>query len=530
MRVFWSTFCGVGLAAEQVLQLNLRAEGTREPVLPRHQRLMRRSTVQVPLENLFYYYKTTLKIGTPPQNIDITVDTGSSDLWVMAPSNPFCKEGMCTKDTLFDFSASESFRDEKIPFHIRYGDFTMANGSFCTDHIQLGSAKVEDAKFAVATFANSTQCVFGIGLAGDEATAREVRNGEWFPTYDNVPMLLKSQGHIASNSYSLWLNNVEDHEGTILFGGVDHSKYKGTLGLVPLINMHPEKVHKPYSMHVMLHNMELTLDKEESVASATNVMERPLPVLLDSGTSFAYLPEDTVKSLAEQMDYSYFEEFGYYIGRCNTSGTLNLNFSGIDIPVRLEDLQVEWLDDSLNPVLTEANEPVCALAVLPSNWLPSYILGDIMLRSMYVAYDLDRYQIALAPANFEKGEVEVEAIRSGIPRATTAPGYFATHLPNRTEERPTTATQTSSGQSNKTGGVAPSRTASIMMTKENDHPTILHENKNEDTSSHPNNMNVSSSATAQNQAQDSNGASSVLPSFFLTYAFIITTTATLILM
>ncbi|KAI8393238.1 Peptidase family A1 domain profile [Nakaseomyces glabratus] len=48
--------------------------------------------VNVPLKNDGDLYLVQLAVGTPPQNITVQLDTGSSDLWFPSADNPFCKE------------------------------------------------------------------------------------------------------------------------------------------------------------------------------------------------------------------------------------------------------------------------------------------------------------------------------------------------------------------------------------------------------------------------------------------------------
>ena len=70
-------------------------------------------------------------------------------------------------------------------------------------------------------------------------------------------------------------------------------------------------------------------------------------------------------------------------------------------------------------------EPVCAIGILPSSYKFA-LLGDTFLRNAYVVYDLENDQIALAQANANTTDSNIEAIVSTIPSATPASLYSAT--------------------------------------------------------------------------------------------------------
>lgn len=68
-------------------------------------------------------YLINITLGTPPQPLAVTLDTGSSDLWVPAKTNENCLKKECDGGS-FDPKASSSYR------LIQEGTFNIVSGSF----------------------------------------------------------------------------------------------------------------------------------------------------------------------------------------------------------------------------------------------------------------------------------------------------------------------------------------------------------------------------------------------------------------
>lgn len=75
-----------------------------------------------------------------------------------------------------------------------------ANGSYATDTLVLGGLTIPNFEFAVAEESTSTEAVFGIGLASNEASAPGT-------VYPNIIDVLVSQKAIDSKTYSLFLDS-----------------------------------------------------------------------------------------------------------------------------------------------------------------------------------------------------------------------------------------------------------------------------------------------------------------------------------
>lgn len=386
-----------------------------------------RRAVDVYVDNNVSSFTAAIQIGSNKQNVSVIVDTGSSDLWVMAYDNPYCSSYSsssngggstddssssisqsdkikCSNDTIYDFAESSSFSANSTSFHITYGDGTFANGSYCQDTISYGSASISKANFALANKTDSANSVWGIGLAGLESTVTTYdSSGDFSPTYSNIPMQMKEQGIIKAVAYSLWLNDVSASTGQLLFGGVDHAKYNGSLQSVPLLSTYQGA--KPNEFQIKLDKISLYQG-----SNSADIVTCALPALLDSGTTYMMLPQSFLDVIAGSIGGSCTSNGCY--APCDLAGGLKFDFSGIQISVPFSEISF-------------ASGTDCLLGMLPSS---SIIMGDTFLRSAYVVYDLDNYEVALAGTNYNATSSSVEAITSGIPSATKASGYSSTSV------------------------------------------------------------------------------------------------------
>lgn len=359
--------------------------------------LFRRSLGVEPVFNHYSYYELEIEIGSPPQNVNVTLDTGSSDLWVS--NEVFYPEESST------FHKNESTK----PFGTKYGDGREIHGYWATDDVSIGNLSAGGLSLGVAN--TSSQSILGIGLEQTEATVNTLKNGELMPTYSNLPMLLKEQGQTKRVAYSLYLSNSTAEKGSIIFGGVDHAAYSDdNLTLIPVVNDQSIKgVSKPTTLSVMLHGIEI---EGAHLKSA-------FPVLLDAGSTFSYLPSDMLETIASAVSATFEESLGLYTVDCSSDAYISFNFSGSVIRVPL--------NATLTHVTNSDNR--CALGFLSEKSSSGrLILGDSVLRSLYLVYDLEGLRIAVGHANLDTDSYTPEEIGTSIPRATSAPYYSATAM------------------------------------------------------------------------------------------------------
>ncbi|CAN9357007.1 unnamed protein product [Alternaria sp. RS040] len=394
----------------RVVRLDTQRRNIVNPVA--HDQLRRRqNVVQETLDNLETLYFANASLGTPEQNFRLHIDTGSSDLWVNSVNSNLCSQGgnQCGQSGTYNANDSSTYNYVNGAFNISYVDGSGASGDYATDTFRLGGQTIKDLQFGIGYVSSSPEGILGIGY-----TINEVAVGRaGLDPYPNLPQKLKDDGTINSNAYSLWLNDLDASTGSILFGGVDTDKYQGELQTLPII---PERGQ--YAEFIIALTGMGRDGKNGSIFENSNV-----PVLLDSGSSLMYLPDNVASSLYQTFDAQYDASNGAAIVDCdlaNQQGSLEFNFSGVQISVPLNELVIV--------AAVSRGRPVCILGIGPAGQSVA-VLGDTFLRSAYVVYDLENNEISLAQTNFNATSENIQEIREGsdgVPNATGVAGAVST--------------------------------------------------------------------------------------------------------
>lgn len=237
---------------------------------------------------------------------------------------------------------------------------------------------------------------------------------------------MRDEGHIASTAYSLWLNDLDASKGNILFGGIDTDKYMGDL---VRINIDKDTRSNNFtSFQVQLTSLEA---HSSSGSDALTSSSFPVPVVLDSGTTFSYLPQDLAEEVWQEVgaEYTIVDNAGTGLPLlpcklANSNGYFSFGFGGSGgaaIKVAMDELVISvGAKFSSGP---NKGEDACQFGIQNFTSAP-YLLGDTFLRSAYVVYDLENNEIAIAPTDFNATTSNIVAFPSQgatIPSSTPAP-------------------------------------------------------------------------------------------------------------
>lgn len=284
-------------------------------------------------------------------------------------------------------------------------------GSWVYDTVTLAGATVEEYPFGVVPaptaeenqFPDGVHGVFGLGYILGEGTSAG-------NAYNNFPQRLKNEGKIASNSYSFYFDDWNTKTGTLLLGGLDTAKYHDQLYTIPVQSRRGGFLGLSSVTSSFLVNFKVSGNGGKSSSTIQG--------LLDTGTSFTYLPDDTADTLAKQVGALWDEENQQYIFQSYpTDAYLTYDFSGVKIQVPTSELAIP-----LNQLNSRLTDDTLIFTILRESQIGRIILGDTFIRSAYVVFDLDNNEIGIAQANWDATDSNIVAITDGIPGAQPAPG------------------------------------------------------------------------------------------------------------
>jgi len=203
-----------------------------------------------------------------------------------------------------------------------------------------------------------------------------------------------------------------------------------------------------YITHFNVSLTSLTTTSSDVSGTSENFVKGSVPVILDSGTTYTYLPRSVTAPLFARLnavDKSQSSTSVVYVD-CSlreTDPNLFIEYqfggpSGPTVKVSIADIifdDVQRLVDSGSlspPKLPFPMDSICSLGVMTSSSGDVHLLGDTFLRSAYVVYDLSNDQVALAQSFMNSTRtniIEIPRNASGVPLATGQPEVLPTGVP-----------------------------------------------------------------------------------------------------
>ena len=273
-------------------------------------------------------------------------------------------------------------------------------------------------------------------------------------TYTNDPFVfnLVKQGLIAEPVFSIYMGSMFDEGwvGEILFGGINQDMYQKPLIYAPVVPFEKNKSNAPHT-YWMTHGQGIRVVHENQSNLVDHVFPEKHGFIIDTGTTLTYMDHaianQVVQAAVGEHNVVLDDASGTYIVPCNVdslssqlqlflipekqqNGTSNDNQGRgndgqpedshdddkhlilINVPMR--DLVIPLDNDDLE----EATQ--CMFGIAP--WLPSdsetanqlgdqgfVLVGDTVLRSTYLVFDMGNDRIGFAGARGTGGYVTRES-------------------------------------------------------------------------------------------------------------------------
>ncbi|MCJ1394672.1 hypothetical protein MMC18_007552 [Xylographa bjoerkii] len=430
--------------APRVLGLDIQRQS--HPI----EKLRKRGHTDMPLypTNNAWIYVANVSIGTPPQTVSIQIDTGSSDFWVNTPNSNQCTSGPfgCPFGT-YSANASSTYQYVNSLLFDSYLAGTNVSGDFATDVLSFAGATLKNLTMGIAYESFDLVNIWGIGQPNNEGFAKGLQQ------YPNSPFQMVQNGLIQSPTYSLWMNSPNATAGSLLFGGVDTSKYQGQLATLP--------VEKNSSGLYDYFRVNLSSISLNGSPVSTNASEFPQTAVLDTGNPLTIVPDDTFQNIVAELNLTNMVMNGLAYTPCSLASSaviFTFQFAGVNISVPISSLVTAPNALALQ-AYTGGNFKVpdpgmCVLMIVPMALTRStyIVLGDSFLENAYVVHDLANSLISLAPTNFNPANsnvVEIPAGTGGVAAALKAAGS-GTGTPTSGGSIPTATASSTSGSSSPT--------------------------------------------------------------------------------
>ncbi|GAB5586440.1 hypothetical protein Unana1_01340 [Umbelopsis nana] len=230
-----------------------------------------------PAVNEEFSYVADVTVGT--QTFSLIIDTGSSNTWVGANTQ---------------YVPSSTAKDTGNSVSVSYGSGSFSGEEY-TDNVSLGSGfTIKSQSVGDASSATGFSGVDGIiGFGPDDLTSGTVSNTNVVPTIvDNA----YSQGLISTKVLGVYFEPISgssttSNNGELTLGGVDSSKYSGSITYTPITSTSPASDY--WGINI------------SKITYGTTSVSSSLPGIVDTGTTLIYLQTSTFKALYKNIKGTY---------------------------------------------------------------------------------------------------------------------------------------------------------------------------------------------------------------------------------
>ncbi|KAJ9124207.1 hypothetical protein QFC22_001005 [Naganishia vaughanmartiniae] len=368
-------------------------------------------------------YTGALSVGTPPQEFEVILDTGSSDLWLAGTE---CISTTCQGITKYQESASSSFTTTNQVFNITYGSGD-ADGYLAQDTVTMAGYTVNNQVLGVVSSASDNllqQPYSGLMGLAFETLASSGAMPFWQELVTTNQWPMPAMGfYMARYRDDYSATQVEEQGGWFSMGYLNQSLYTGEVNYVS-INQNDRDYWRIPVQGAQIQGSTVTITSSSTGGYAPQAA-------IDTGTTLIGVPQATAQNFYAKIPgaraISVAGLSGYFEYPCSTQIALSLQFGSVSYAVSNGDFNLGQFT---------SNAQYCTGAIYAQN-LGSrspiqWIVGATFLKNVYSVFRYDPTAVGFA------------ALSNNASSLTTATGATSALLPTSTSGSSTSGSGTGS--------------------------------------------------------------------------------------
>ena len=280
-----------------------------------------------------------------------------------------CTSAACESHEMFGKSDSSSLEVGSEDFEINYTTGKVS-GLIASDTLKIADIEIP-MSFGIANITSDDFDNFPMdGILG--LGRSNVGYGFDVPTFFEV---VEDEKLLKANIFGINLGRASDdtNDGEITFGAADDSKYEGDLNYLDTLD-------KGGKWQILMDDV-LIDGKSASLKGRS--------AILDTGTTFMFLPPDDAKALLDPIPGSSFDGDQWHVP-CETTISVALVFNKVGYQISPKDYIGETKDDGQ----CECN----VVSRMPTDDDSVWLLGGTFLKNVYTVYDMDKDRIGKLPS------------------------------------------------------------------------------------------------------------------------------------
>lgn len=352
-------------------------------------------------------YFTRVRLGSPPKEFYVQIDTGSDVLWVSCNSCNGCpsSSGLEIPLEFFDPSSSSTSSviscsdqrcglgeqssdtmcttENQCSYTFQYGDGSGTSGYYVSDMIHV------DTVVGNALSNASSQVVFGCSTSqtGDLTKPDRAVNGIFGFGQQEMSVIsqLSSQG-VSPNVFSHCLKGSNNGGGVLVLGQI----VEPSIVYTPLV---PSQLHYNLNLQSISVNGQPLNINSQVFATSTN-----RGTIIDSGTTLAYLAEEAYNSFVDEINKAVLASTQRQDSKGNqcyltTSDDVSQIFPSVSLNFLGGASMVLSPEDYLLQQNLNGGATVWCIGFQKMQGQGITILGDLVLKDKIVVYDLANQRV-----------------------------------------------------------------------------------------------------------------------------------------